>query len=61
MDDSSIIEETKRVFQPYYKDPLSNTDALEIHDSLVGLLELLLSMDKKNKDRKEMRKKDENI
>ena len=53
MDDSLIIEETKRVFQSYYKEPLSDADALGIHNNLVGFLKLLLKMDKKINDKKE--------
>lgn len=47
--ETQTIEETKKVFQPYYKEPLSNSDALEIHHALVGFFELLLRLDKKNK------------
>ncbi len=51
--DNSIIEETIKVFQPYYKEPLSNAEALEIHQNFTGFFKLLLRLDKKIKDRKE--------
>lgn len=49
-----IIEETIKVFQPDYKDPLSKADALEIHQNFTGFFELLLKLDKKIKGRKEV-------
>lgn len=50
--ESSIIEETIKVFQPYYKEPLTKADALEIHHNFIGFFELLLRLDKKkNKNR----------
>lgn len=52
MDSNSIIEETIKVFQPYYKEPLTKTDAMEIHHNFTGFFELLLKLDKKNKDKK---------
>ena len=52
--DKQIIEETIKVFQPYYKEPLTQADALEIHHNFTGFFELLLRVDKKIRDKKEV-------
>lgn len=49
--DNLIIEETVKTFQPYYQQPLSRSDALEIHQNLTGFFELLLRLDKNNRDK----------
>lgn len=51
--ENNIIEETIKVFQPHYKEPLTKADALEIHQNFTGFFELLLKLDKKLKEKKE--------
>ncbi|MDP3041824.1 MAG: hypothetical protein Q8N62_03715 [Candidatus Omnitrophota bacterium] len=42
-----FIQKTLDVWQPYSKDELTEEDAREIVDSMVGLVDLLAELDKK--------------
>lgn len=45
-------ENTLRAFQPYYKEPLTRDDAIEIQNNLLGLCNLL----RKNKEKQDAKK-----
>ncbi len=44
------IQKTIETWQPYYKQPLTEQDALEIHRNVVGLFSILLEWDMKQKE-----------
>lgn len=48
-----VIEDTKKVWQPYYKDEiLTDEDAIEIYNNVTGFFSLLIEQDRKNKQEK---------
>jgi len=46
-----FIQETKKAWQPYYQEALTDQDAIEIIDNFTGFMKLLIKWDKRQKER----------
>lgn len=46
-----FISYTKQVWQPYYKEELSEYDAVEIIDNMTAFMNLLIKWDKAEKEK----------
>ena len=44
-----FIQETIRVWQPYSKEKLTEEDAVEIADNMIGLYKLIIELENKHK------------
>lgn len=48
----NFIEVTKKEFQQYQSEPITDAQAVEIQNNLFGVMELLLKWDKKARNKK---------
>ena len=47
-----FLDETIRLWQPYYKEPLTREDAREIIQNFVGFFEVLMEWDREVKEKR---------
>lgn len=55
-----VIEDTKKVWQHYYKDPLTDEDAIEIYNNLINFFSLLIEWDIEKKKQERLKKDEQN-
>ncbi len=49
----AFLENTRKHWEPYYEHPLTEEDAREIIENMIGLFNLLNKLDEKYADKKE--------
>ncbi len=51
IDKENFIDYTKKVWQPYYEETLSEDDAIEINENMTAVMNLLIKWNKAEKQK----------